>query len=129
MTNAIYQEQCKLVLGLGFLMLNNGANTSKMTSANVIKWHFAIHLNNHFCSERRTSTNAYLTRSATKQLCPRIFSANFHRVSLINPEHSFLVSKRGVSKSGSKCGRQIAIRFENNSNKPNLHTMCLCTKR
>jgi len=38
MTNAIYQEQCKLVSGLAhaFLgLLNNGANTSKLTSANL----------------------------------------------------------------------------------------------
>ncbi len=48
-------------------MLNHGANTSNMTSANVSKSSCVIHLNTpiNFASERETPTNAYSIRCAS----------------------------------------------------------------
>ncbi len=61
MTSAIYQEQRKLPPALRhvFWELNNDANTSNLTSANVLRDSFEYNPPINFASKIETPTNAY----------------------------------------------------------------------
>ncbi len=82
MTNTMYQERRKLVSGLKlfFGVVNNGTNTSKLTTANLSKITLCDsfkHPSINCVPERETPTSAYAIRSAEKMTVPTPFGANF----------------------------------------------------
>ncbi len=73
-----------------FWALNNGANTSNLTSANVGKSRCVIHFNFNFSSDRETPRNAYSIRSGAKTALILYFA------SLVNPDSTILTQKDGL---------------------------------
>ncbi len=71
-----------------FWALNNGTNTSNLTSANVGKSRCVINLN--FASDRETPRNAYSIRSGAKTALILYFA------SLVNPDSTILTQKDGL---------------------------------